>query len=195
MHYLDQLKELLERYNQDEIAKELGVSVRSVQLYLTKENPTKPQKEKQRKISEIYTKLIKGKPVADQVNQDTPIAPIRDYRDEYIALLKKNLSEEEETKKALFKKIEGFEQMIADFKKSHETIASNFTEAGNVIDEVRRAQVIMYALQNAYYEHWLSSLSDREDVWQTIVERAALYLRLIQQKGIQVDLGMFHNDS
>jgi predicted transcriptional regulator len=195
MHYLDQLKELLERYNQDEIAKELGVSVRSVQLYLAKENPTKPQKDKQRKISEIYTKLIKGKPVADQVNQDTHIAPIQDYRDEYIALLKKNLSEEEETKKALFKKIEGFEQMIADFKKSHETIASNFTEAGNVIDEVRRAQVIMYALQNAYYEHWLSSLSDREDVWQTIVERAALYLRLIQQKGIQVDLGMFHNDS
>lgn len=73
MTYLDQLKELLNRFTQSEVADLLNVTERSVQNYIAENQSTNPHVKTQRKITETYTKLIEeGISIEDYLNTSKP---------------------------------------------------------------------------------------------------------------------------
>jgi phage repressor protein C with HTH and peptisase S24 domain len=66
MSYLDQLQKLLEIYDVEDIRKIIGVTLRTIQNYLTKENPTVPHPKTQKNINETFVKLItEGRDIAE----------------------------------------------------------------------------------------------------------------------------------
>lgn len=61
MDYLTQLKEILTKVNQEEAAPLIGVTVRSIQSYISEESPSVPHLKTQRRITEVYTKMFVDK--------------------------------------------------------------------------------------------------------------------------------------
>lgn len=58
MDYLPELKKLIARSTQAEVADALGVTDRAVQFWVTEENRKVPQKKMQRKIHELFVKVV-----------------------------------------------------------------------------------------------------------------------------------------
>lgn len=58
MNYIEKLRALLDRFQQNEIADLLGVTERAIQFWIADEHPKVPFVKTQRKIDELYTNLI-----------------------------------------------------------------------------------------------------------------------------------------
>jgi transcriptional antiterminator len=89
--YKAQLSELYKTYTGKELEQAIGVSTRSIQNYLKEEKPSIPGPEVVRKIHEAYAKHQKEGVIINKESTPTEV----DYRDEYIALLKKTIQEKE----------------------------------------------------------------------------------------------------
>jgi predicted transcriptional regulator len=178
--YSTEIRALLRRYTQQEVANMLGVSLRSVQNYVAEESPKKPSKEVSRKIHEVHKELFENehtghlkKALETKVEEPKsiyikriPLNKEQDYKDKYIALLEERLQEQG--------------QIIDRLK----TVEQHLSEA-------KRNQEIMYALQVGFQEYSIEYFAKQgrskvEVVQQRIGEIAASVLRKTQQEGMSL---------
>jgi transcriptional regulator with XRE-family HTH domain len=66
--YTKQLETLYNAYPGKDLEAALGVTIRSMQNYLKKENPTTPGKDVINKIREVYAKHERGQPIREELD-------------------------------------------------------------------------------------------------------------------------------
>jgi phage repressor protein C with HTH and peptisase S24 domain len=81
MTYSEQLRALLKKFTQTEIADLLGVTDRTLQFWVAEENPKIPFQKTQRKIHELYENLIVNRKSIDELNEVAePVTPFHKRR-------------------------------------------------------------------------------------------------------------------
>lgn len=177
-----------EKYRNEDIAKDLGYN-RSYFSQLLGENGNITEdhlnhlKLYHQKMLAYLTRI--GQPVLEAKKPEHKKEPPQqeDFQAKYMALLEEHL----EMKKALSQELSILRDKVDTLQeKLAERISSKLTEVDDALDEVMRAQQIMYALQNAYYDFFLGRIENKEDARQTIVEDAASRLGMIHENGIQL---------
>lgn len=156
--FRDKLKELQDNYKGRELEEAVGVSYRQITNYLRTENPATPSNEIIQNIQEAFQKHKRGEPIRREV-----VSTDSNYKDKYIALLERQLRDQQDT----------IERLTA-------------IETG--LAEAKRNQLVMYSIQMAFQEVILPILNDgrRKGIEREIGERAVSILEKSQREGLSV---------
>lgn len=101
------------------------------------------------------------------------------FKDKYIAALENIVGKQE----ALLKEVRA---SLEQSEKRFSALERRLTEVGKAASEAKRNQEIMYAYQTAYFQYWIDTLPNSEDVQKKVIEKAAEALGLIQKEGIRL---------
>ena len=152
---------LVKAYSTEEIAESIGVTVRSIQNYLSETKPTTPHPDTLRKIDETFAKYREGKPISGQM-KGLSTSMDGDITSRYIDLLEVQVKDRELLKEVLQR-----------------------------LGEISNDLYVFAAMQKAWQEFWtehvpLKQKMNLEEVRDDIRKRAFETYEKIEAEGIQI---------